>query len=111
MMVYTAQSAIPTKGHTPTESSDRQAFGRLERAIDAIDRHWPWALGALMLLDAALLLYMGRGFSFFYDDWDFVTHDFGGGFHSLMQAHVGNISVFPVAVYKVLFHVVGLNHY
>jgi hypothetical protein len=64
-----------------------------------------------MLLDAVLLLYMGRGLSFFFDDWNFVTNDFGGGFHSLMVAHVGNISVFPIAVYKVLFHLVGLNHY
>jgi hypothetical protein len=64
-----------------------------------------------MFLAAVLLLYMGRGLTFFYDDWDFVTHDYGGGIHSLLVAHVGNISVFPVAVYKVLFHLVGLNHY
>jgi hypothetical protein len=64
-----------------------------------------------MLADTALLLYMGRGLSFFYDDWDFVTHDYGGGLHSLLAAHGGNISVFPAAVYKVLFHLVGLNHY
>jgi hypothetical protein len=64
-----------------------------------------------MLLDAALLLYMGRGLTFFYDDWNFVTQDFGGGIHSLLLPHVGNISVFPIAVYKVLFHLVGLNHY
>ena len=64
-----------------------------------------------MLIAAALLLYMGRGLTFFYDDWDFVTHDYGGGLHSLLVAHVGNISLFPVAIYKVLFHLVGLNHY
>ena len=45
--------------------------------------------------------------SFFYDEWDFVTNDYGGGLHTLLLAHVGNISVFPVAVYKVLFHVAG----
>jgi hypothetical protein len=83
----------------------------LERAIAAIDRYWLWTLAALMLIDAALLLYMGRGLTFFYDDWDFVTHDYGGGLHSLLVAHVGNISLFPVAVYKILFHLVGLNHY
>jgi hypothetical protein len=65
----------------------------------------------LLVLDAALLLYMGRGLTFFFDDWDFVTHDYGGGLHSLLAAHGGNISIFPVAVYKVLFHLVGLDHY
>lgn len=84
---------------------------RLEGAIAAVDRNWAWALSGLMLLSGALLLYMGRGLSFFYDDWDWVLHDYGGGLHTLLVAHVGNISVFPVAVYKVLFHVVGLNHY
>jgi hypothetical protein len=64
-----------------------------------------------MLLDLAVLLYMGRGLTFFYDEWDFVQHDYGGGIHSLLAAHVGNIVLFPVAVYKILFHLVGLNHY
>jgi hypothetical protein len=107
---YVGGSALSEDGSTVTSSSDSRP-AQFERAISTIERNWPWALGALMLLDAALLLYMGRGLSFFYDDWDFVTHDYGGGFHSLMAAHVGNISVFPVAVYKILFHVVGLNHY
>ncbi|HEX3909338.1 MAG TPA: hypothetical protein VHW67_01385 [Solirubrobacteraceae bacterium] len=68
-------------------------------------------LAALMLVDAALLLYMGRGLSFFYDDWDYVIHDYGGGLHSLLLAHNGHLSLFPVAIYKLLFHLVGLNHY
>ena len=76
-----------------------------------MERNSLWALTALMLIAGVLLLYMGRGLTFFYDDWDFVTHDYGGGVHSLLAAHVGNISIFPVAVYKVLFHLVGLNHY
>jgi hypothetical protein len=79
--------------------------------VAAVERNSLWALAALMLIAGVLLLYMGRGLTFFYDDWDFVTHDYGGGIHSLLAAHVGNISVFPVAVYKVLFHLVGLNHY
>jgi hypothetical protein len=83
----------------------------LDRAIRAVELNSLWTLGALMLLEALILLYMGRGFSFFGDDWAFVTNDYGGGFHSLMLPHVGNISVFPIAVYKVMFHLVGLSHY
>jgi hypothetical protein len=83
----------------------------LERAIAFVERRRLWALAVLLVLAGLLLLYMGRGLTFYYDDWDFVTHDYGGGVHSLLVAHVGNISIFPIAVYKLLFHVVGLNHY
>ena len=103
---------VPSGGGREVPASGGQpGAGRLERAIGAVERNATWALAGLMLLAGALLLYMGRGLSFFYDDWDFVINDYGGGLHSLLLAHVGNISVFPVAVYKVLFHLVGLNHY
>jgi hypothetical protein len=83
----------------------------VERVVGVADRRWRWVLALLVLVAGVLLLYMGRGLTFFYDDWNFVTEDYGGGLHSLLRAHVGNISVFPIAVYKVLFHLVGLNHY
>lgn len=105
-----APAAVPAVGDTAPAPPDRR-FDRLTRVVDATERNWPWALGGLLLLSGGLIMYMGRGLTFFYDDWNFVTEDFGGGWHSLMKAHVGNISVFPIAVYKVLFHLVGLNHY
>lgn len=83
----------------------------LERAIAAVERNWRWALALLMLVDAVLLLYLGHGLSFFYDDWNYVTEDYGGGIHSLLRPHNGHMSLFPVAIYKLLFHLVGLNHY
>ncbi len=110
-MASVARPTRPRGGSGNTSSNDPQAQGLLARAVASVDRHWRWALGVLLLLDGALLLYMGRGLTFFYDDWDFVTHDYGGGLHSLLVAHVGNISVFPIAVYKALFHLVGLDHY
>jgi hypothetical protein len=110
-MAHVARPA-PSGGFSTTiSSSDPRESTWLERIVATVERNSLWALAALMSLAGALLLYMGRGLTFFYDDWDFVTHDYGGGIHSLLAAHVGNISVFPVAVYKVLFHLVGLNHY
>jgi hypothetical protein len=106
-----AASAVSTTVSAGPDSGERRAVGPLERAIATVERRWQWALTALMLADLALLLYMGRGLSFFFDDWDYVTHDYGGGIHSLLLAHNGHMSLFPVAVYKVLFHLVGLNHY
>jgi hypothetical protein len=103
---------VSSVGRSMTASTtDRQSSPWLDRAVGAVEQNWRWALAALLFVDAVLLLYMGRGLTFFYDDWDFVTQDYGGGLHSLLAAHVGNISVFPVAVYKVLFHLAGLNHY
>jgi hypothetical protein len=110
-VAYATEPVAPTGPSPPVPSIDRSISPWLDRAIASVDRNWRWALAALILLDAVLLLYMGRGLSFFYDDWNFVTEDYGGGIHSLLRAHVGNISVFPIAVYKVLFHLVGLNHY
>lgn len=99
-------------GQTPRDPvADAPKRDGLDSAVDALERNWAWALAALMVIDFALLLYMGRGLSFFFDEWDFVLHDYGGGLHSLLTPHVGNISIFPVAVYKLLFHLVGLNHY
>ncbi len=99
--------AAPRQGH-PDGAAEASA---VERCVYVADQHWRWFLAAMLLCDAALLLYMGRGLTFFYDEWNFVTADFGGGLHSILAGHVGNISVFPVLVYKALFHLAGLNHY
>ncbi len=100
-----------SRGSVGAGGIDRDARLSVERAVAAVERNWRWALAALLLADGLLLLYMGRGLTFFFDEWDYVIHDYGGGIHSLMLAHNGHMSVVPVAIYKLLFHVVGLNHY
>ncbi len=102
------QATIPRAGSSSVRTREEPLA---ERVVALFERRWRWALGVLLAADLLLLLYMGRGLSFYYDEWDWVVHDYGGGLHSLLEPHVGNISVFPVAVYKVLFHLVGLNHY
>jgi hypothetical protein len=69
------------------------------------------ALACLMVAVAVLLLVLGRGTSFFYDDWNFVLGDYGGGIHAMLLPHNEHLSIVPIAVYKVLFHLAGLNHY
>jgi hypothetical protein len=111
---HTMDERVPDRPESAVERSDRHCRAELSwpaRVAHKLDEHWRVALTMLLIGDLVLLMYMGRGLSFFYDEWDWVTHDYGGGWRSLMQAHVGNISIFPVAVYKVLFHLVGLNHY
>jgi hypothetical protein len=106
-VAHVAESTAPRRISRP----DDQASTRLARVIETVECRWRWVLAALLLADGALLLYMGRGLTFFYDDWNYVTEDYGGGLHSLLRAHNGHMSVFPVAVYKILFHLVGLDHY
>ncbi len=94
----------PVTPPTEREGADTRLVGWLQQRAT-------WIFAALLVADLVLLLWFGRGTTFFYDDWDFVVHDYGGGLHSLLLAHVGNISILPIAVYKILFHLVGLSHY
>ena len=105
--------AIAGAPSAPAEhpAPDVEREGADARLVGWLQRRATWIFAGLLAADLVLLLYFGRGTTFFYDDWDFVLHDYGGGIHTLLVAHVGNISILPVAVYKVLFHLVGLNHY
>ncbi len=66
----------------------------------------------LMALAVGLLLmYAGRHLTFFYDEWTFVLTRRGGGIDAYLSPHNGQLSLFPAAVYKLLFATVGLRHY
>lgn len=107
-----ASEALPLD---PTAVHDRHNAARsgplAERAVAAVERRWPWALVLLLALEALILLYYGRGLTFYYDEWEFILRDYGGGPHLLLLPHVGNITIFPIISYKILFHLAGLNHY
>jgi hypothetical protein len=102
----------------PAEDIERASSGNvpqtsdsLERVVGAVERHAVAVLVGLLLLSGALLMYLGHGLTFYYDEWEWILHDYGGGIHWMLLAHVGNISFFPAALYKVMFHLVGLGHY
>lgn len=98
-------------GQASTPEAPAIGLDARERVVLAVERRWPIALALLLLADLLVLLYYGRGLTFFYDEWEFILRDYGGGLHSMLLAHVGNISIFPIASYKILFHLAGLNHY
>ena len=84
------------------------------RAIDwnaRSDRRAVYVLAVLMVLTGLFLMYMGHGETFFYDDWSFVVHKIGSGFHAYLLPHNEHFSLVPIAIYKLLFALVGLNHY
>ena len=109
-----AATRVPTLG--PGEQSGPPNVGAaagdpFEKVVGAVERHAVLVLCALLAASGALLMYMGRGLSFYYDEWEWILHDYGGGVHWMLLAHVGNISFFPAAIYKVWVHLIGLNHY
>jgi hypothetical protein len=110
-MAHVVEPSAPRRPAGRERDDDGASMMLVERVIAAAERNWLSVLVVLLLVDAVLLLYLGHGLSFFYDDWNYVTEDFGGGIHSLLRAHNGHASLFPVAIYKILFHLVGLNHY
>ncbi|MGH2831211.1 MAG: hypothetical protein ACRDK2_00410, partial [Solirubrobacteraceae bacterium] len=101
------QTIVPPVVHSRAEHGSETYSSLLGR----VESRAPWILGLLILLAGALLLYLGSGLTFFYDEWEFILRDYGGGLHFMLVAHVGNIYFFPAASYKILFHLAGLNHY
>jgi hypothetical protein len=69
------------------------------------------ALGAVVVAAFALILYLGRGVGFFFDEWNFVLDRQGHSLDAFLKPHNEHISLVPVLVYKVLFNVVGLSHH
>jgi hypothetical protein len=71
-----------------------------------------WAtLAGLALAAVLVLLHLGRGTTFFYDEWDWVQTRRRGLIEPLLRPHNGHLLAVPVAIYRVLFALVGLRHY
>jgi hypothetical protein len=69
------------------------------------------ALAMLMALAAALILYMGRGLTFFRDEWIFVIYRDGHDPANFLSSHAGHLLLWPTAFFVFLFRTVGLDHY
>ncbi len=86
------------------------------RAAPMLDARSPSRLTigvlALLMLGAAIVIqHAGHGTVFFYDEWDFITGRRGFSADSFLDGHNGHLSVVPVAVYKVMLQVFGLDAY
>lgn len=70
-------------------------------------------LGLLMVVMVVVLLFEGRGTTFFGDEWDFIQHRSGEKplLDELLTAHNEHFSLVPVLIYKLLFATVGLHPY
>ena len=68
-------------------------------------------LAALLALAALMLLYLGRGETFFFDEWNFVIDRRGGDLDAFLGPHNEHLSLLPVVAYKLLWATVGLDAY
>jgi hypothetical protein len=74
-------------------------------------------VGVAIFLAAAVatlvwLMILGRGLTFFYDEWDFINAAATTGYwHNVLQPHNGHPSMVLFSVYWALLHTVGLRHY
>jgi len=72
----------------------------------------PWvALAVLMLISAALILWLGRGLTFFRDEWIFILYRDGHDPVNVLSSHAGHFSLWPVLFFITLFKGIGLDHY
>lgn len=65
----------------------------------------------LLALAGGLIYYLGRGTTFFFDEWNFILERRTGGVEAFLNPHGGHLSAVPVLVYRLLWSVVGLRHY
>jgi hypothetical protein len=92
--------------------SRRSTSTRLGRsAFDAPDGVLAGALATLAAATTVLLVHLGRGTTFFYDEWDWIQTRRTGFANALFRPHNGHLSAVPVVVFRVLFATVGLRHY
>ncbi len=81
-------------------------------AAVSLPRWWAApALAALLAAGAAVLVHETRGTFFWADDWQWILTRRGGGLDTFLTPHNEHFSLVPVALYKILFAVVGLRHY
>jgi hypothetical protein len=69
------------------------------------------ALAALMVVAIVVLLHYGRDFSFYADEWSYILDRRTQTLDDFLEPHNEHLSAVPVAIYKVLFALVGLDNY
>ncbi len=63
----------------------------------------------MLAIAAALVLHETRGTTIWFDEWSWALERRGGGASSFLEPHNEHLSLVPVALYKLLFVIVGLD--
>jgi hypothetical protein len=97
-----------TPGAPEASAVDAQATPTVTR--NASIAAW-LALGVLLVAAAALILYLGRGLTFFRDEWTFVIYRDGHSIENFASNYAGHLLLWPTGFFVLLFRTVGLDHY
>ena len=81
------------------------------RAIRAAVRPEWVVLAVLMIVAAAFILHLGRGLTFFRDEWTFVLYRDGHDLENFLASHAGHLSVWMTGFYVFFFKATGLDSY
>ena len=68
-------------------------------------------MAAIAVVAFAVIMYLGRGIDFYFDEWNFILDRRGHSLDAFLQPHNEHIVLVPVIVYKVLLAVAGLGHH
>jgi len=77
----------------------------------SVDRRAAGALAGASLLTAAWLLYLTRGATFHYDEWNPLVRRRGHDLDTFFSPHNEHVNAVPVAIFKSLLETVGATHY
>jgi hypothetical protein len=76
----------------------------------AASRWLPWiALAAVMAAAVVLIMYAGRGTTFFYDDWPVILERRDWTLDALLRPHVDHLQLFPTLAYKLMLETIGMH--
>jgi hypothetical protein len=70
---------------------------------------WDVLFAVLGLVCGAVLLFLGRSLTFWFDDWTFVT--FSGSGWDYFRPHNEHLIALPLALFRATFAIVGLQSY
>jgi hypothetical protein len=76
-----------------------------------LDRIAPVVMGLAILASGLLLYHLTRGSSFWGDDWAWITTRRANTAHNFLSPYDGHLSVLPLAIYRVMFAVFGIDSY
>lgn len=63
------------------------------------------------VIAAAAILWLSRGYTFYFDEWDFIQSAPGWGWTSYLQPHNEHPSMLPRLIYGALLNTAGLRSY
>ena len=72
---------------------------------------WTWLMAAIAALGFVMLLWLGRGMTFFWDEWEFIETRSLGDPGTWFAPHNEHWSTLSILVYRALVETVGLHSY